>query len=148
MAQEMYKHEALLHLLESVADASPNDHDQWAANVSNAERDYFKKVQKAEGIELDYSDFIDKRSQLRETYGSESIFTEALKATNGCGREWRVKAFGYMWRMAMKSWDGEYYDDGERADVSDAEYALLTEAKRYFAITDEEDNNAIKLTKV
>ena len=148
MAQEMYKHDALLHLLETIADASPNDHDQWSGNMSNEERAYFKKVQEAEGIELSYSDFIDKRIELIHKYGYDSIFDEALKATNGCGRDWRAKAYGYMWRMALKSWDGEFYDDGEAADVSDAEFALITKAKRYFALTDDEDNRAIQLTKV
>ena len=144
----MYKHEALLHLLETVADASPSNHDKWAANVSNAEREYFKKVQNAEGITLNYGDFIVKRIELREKSGSDSIFIEALKATNGCGREWRVKAFGYMWRMALESWDGEYYSDGDKREVSREEKELIDRAKEYFGITEEEDEKCIRLTKV
>ena len=148
MAQEMYKHDALLHLLETVADASPSDHDKWAANISNAEREYFKKVQKAEGIKLDYSDFIDKRIELIEKKGSDSIFIEALKATNGCGREWRVKAYGYMWRMALKSWDGQYYSDGDKREVSKEEKVIIDRARDYFDITELEDDKCLQLTKV
>ena len=148
MAQEMYKHDALLHLMECIADASPSRHDKWAANMSNAERDYFKKIQKAEGIELDYSVFLDKRIILLEKNGRDSIFTEALKATNGCGREWRTKAYGYMWRMALKSWDGQYYSDGDKRDVSKEEKALINRAREYFGITEEEDDKCISLTKV
>lgn len=148
MAQEMHKHDALLHLLETVADASHSKDDEWVANTSNAERDYFKKVQKAEGIVLDYSDFIDKRIELINKKGVDSILLEALKATNGCGHEWRVKAYGYMWRMALKSWDGRYYSDGERRDVSEEEQAIIEKARDYFGITKEEDDKCIELTKV
>ena len=109
---------------------------------------YFDKISKAENIEISFSDFIDKRIQLIDKYGYDSIFEEALKATNKCGRDWRVKAYGYMWRMACKTWEGEYYDDGKQAITSKNEYALIKKAKEYFKITDEEDSKAIRLTKV
>ena len=148
MAQEMYKHDALLHLLETVADASPSKHDKWAANVSNAERDYFKKVKEAEGITLDYSEFCNKRIELIDKYGYDSILLEALKATNGCSRDWRTKAYGYMWRMAMESWDGQYYSDGDKRDVSKEERAIIDKAREYFGITDEEDDKCMSLTSI
>ena len=148
MAQELYKHEALLNLVYSVAKADSPVGDVWSNEVSNAEIEYFDKIKKAEGITIDFSDFINKRIELIDKYGYDSIFTEALKATNGCGREWRVKAYGYMWRLALKSWEGEYSSNGEETKTSDKEYAILMKAKAYFQITDEEDDKCIDLTKV
>lgn len=148
MAQKMYKHEALIHLVYCVAFADKSDSDVWSNHITNAEFDYFNKIMDAEGIELDFSEFIDKRIALRAAGGDESIFDEALKATNGCARAWRVKAYGYMWRMALKSWEGRLYDDGEKREVSVNEKALLDKALNYFGITEAEDEQSIDLTKV
>jgi hypothetical protein len=151
MAQEMLKNEALLHLVWCVAKADEPFYSSevFSGEVSNEEYEYFNKIAKAENIEIVFSDFIDKRIELIEKDGYDSIFEEALKATNKCGRDWRVKAYGYMWRMALKTWeDGDYFDNGKQDKTSDNEYKLIKKAKEYFKITDDEDANAIKLTKV
>lgn len=148
MAQEMYKHEALMHLVWAVAKADSPVGDVWSTDISNAEKAYFDKIQKAEGITLDFHDFIEKRKSIRERFNSEQIIEEALKATNGCSREWRTKVYGYMWRMALKSWEGEFYSDGSESKCSDKEYAILKKAKAYFQITEEEDDLKFNLTKV
>jgi hypothetical protein len=151
MAQEMLKNEALLNLVMCVADADKPIYDSevWVHKVSKEENEYFDKIAKAENIKIAYSDFIDKRIELINKYGYDSIFEEALKATNKCGREWRTKAYGYMWRMALKTWeDGDYLNNGKQDKTSDNEYSLIKKAKEYFKITDEEDDKAIHLTKV
>lgn len=151
MAQEMLKNEALLHLVWCVAKADEPlfNSEVFSNEVSNEEYEYFTKIAKAENIEIVFSDFIDKRIELRAKYGDDSIFEEALKATNKCGREWRAKAYGYMWRMALKTWeDGDYFDDGSQDKTSVNEFALIKKAKEYFKITDDEDSKAIDLTKV
>ena len=148
MAQAMYKHEALLNLIWCVADADKSESDEWVGEVSNAEYEYFEAIKAAEGIEIEFDAFIDKRMAIREAKNSEAIFEEALKATNGCGREWRTKAYGYMWRMALKSWEGQFYNDGSLREASVNEKALLNQAREYFGLTDEEDSKSISLTKV
>ena len=83
-------------------------------------------AQDLENIDIVFSDFIDKRIELRAKDGDDSIFEEALKATNKCGREWRAKAYGYMWRMALKTWeDGDYFDDGSHKKTSKNEDSVL-----------------------
>ena len=148
MAQAMYKHEALLNLIWCVADADKSASDEWVGEVSNAEYEYFEAIKAAEGIEIEFDAFIDKRMAIREAKNSEAIFEEALKATNGCGREWRTKAYGYMWRMALKSWEGQFYKDGSIREASVNEKALLNQAREYFGLTEEEDSKSISLTKV
>jgi hypothetical protein len=148
MSQEMYKHDALLHLLWSIASADSTSDDEKYGSVSSVEDEYYEKVKKAEGINISFGEISDKRSALRKSIGSEGIINEALKATNGCGREWRTKVYGYMWRMALKSWEGEYYSDGDKSKVSDNEYAIIKRARAYFGITEEEDDKCIKLTKI
>jgi hypothetical protein len=148
MAQEMYKHDALLHLLWAVASADATSDDEKYGAVSSAEDDYYEKVKAAEGINISFGEISDKREALRDTIGSEGIINEALKATNGCSREWRTRVYGYMWRMALKSWEGEYYSDGDQRKVSVNEKALINKARDYFGITEEEDDKCIELTKV
>lgn len=151
MAQEMLKNEALLHLVWCVAKADEPLHSSevFSSEVSNDEYEYFNKIAKAENIEIVFADFIDKRIELGAKDGYDSIFEEALKATNKCGREWRAKAYGYMWRMALKTWEsGDYFDSGKINKTSNNEYKLIKKAKVYFKITDEEDDKAINLTKV
>ena len=148
MAQEMYKHDALLHLLWAMAKADATLDDEKYVAVSSAEDDYYEKVRDAEGIDISFSEIADKRKALRNTIGSEGIINEALKATNGCSREWRTRVYGYMWRMALKSWEGEYYSDGDKRKVSVNEKALINKARDYFGISEEEDDKCIELTKV
>ena len=105
--QEMQKHDALLHLLWIVASANTTTDDEKYGAVSSVEDEYYEKVKKAEGINISFSEIRDKRSLLRESIGTNGILNEALKATNGCGREWQTKVYGYMWRMALKSWESE-----------------------------------------
>ncbi len=151
MAQEMLKNEALLNLVYCIANADKPIYDSevWSNQVSNEEKEYFDEIANAENIEIAFSDFMDKRIELIHKYGYDSIFEEALKATNKCGREWRTKAYGYMWKTALKTWEsGDYRDNGEMKETSDNEYKLIQKAKEYFEITDEEDDKAIYLTKV
>ena len=119
----------------------------WSTEVSEEEKEYFEKIKKAEGIEINFSDFIDKRISLRNKYGSDSIIEEALKATNGCGKEWKAKAIVHMIRMACKSWEGKYESDGDKLDISTNEYAIYNKAREYFELTDEEEEKGWELTK-
>ena len=144
----MYKHDALLHLLWAMAKADATLDDEKYVAVSSAEDDYYEKVRDAEGIDISFSEIADKRKALRNTIGSEGIINEALKATNGCSCEWRTRVYGYMWRMALKSWEGEYYSDGDKRKVSVNEKALINKARDYFGISEEEDDKCIELTKV
>jgi hypothetical protein len=146
--QEMYKHDALLHLLWIVATANTTTDDEKYGAVSSVEDEYYEKVKKAEGINISFSEIRDKRNFLRESIGTNGILNEALKATNGCGREWRTKVYGYMWRMALKSWESEYYNDGDQRLVSKDETTIINKARKYFGITEEEDEKCISLTKV
>jgi len=143
MAQEMYKHDALLHLVYAIAKADEPITNVWVNEVSEEEYEYFKKIRQAEGIEINFSDFIDKRIDLR----SDSIFEEALKAINGCGKEWKIKAVIYMTRMACKSWEGRYLKDGSKLSISTNESAMYNKAKEYFRLTDEEVERGWELTK-
>ena len=146
MAQEMYKHDAFLHLLWALAEADYDNLDDLYSGVSSLEDEYYEKIKNAEGITISFSDMAAKRKELG--YDKERIINEALKATNGCGREWRTKVYGYMWRMALKSWEGEFYDDWSKAKVSTNEHALIKQAGSYFGITEAEDDKCIELTKV
>ena len=148
MAQEMYKNDALLHLLWIVAKADTTSDDQLYGSVSSVEDEYYDKVKKAEGINISFGEIADKRIALRKSIGRDGILNEALKATNGCGREWRTKVYGYMWRMALKSWEGQHYNDGDKRKVSKNEYAIIVKARDYFGITEEEEDKAIALTLV
>jgi len=148
MAQEMYKHDALLHLLWAVACANSTTDDEKYGAVSSVEDEYYEKVKKAEGINISFGEIADKRKALRKSIGTDGIVNEALKATNGCGRDWRTKVYGYMWRMALKSWEGEYYSDGDKREVSKEERKIIDRAREYFGITEEEDDKCISLTKV
>ena len=144
----MYKHDALLHLLWAVAQADGTSGDEKYGDVSSVEDEYYEKVKKAEGINISFFEIRDKREELRASIGNDGIITEALKATNGCGRAWRTKVYGYMWRMALKSWEGEYYSDGDKSKVSVKEMAIIKRARNYFKITEEEFDKAFDLTKI
>jgi hypothetical protein len=148
MAQEMYKHDALLHLLWAVAKADSTEGDELYGAVSTAEDAYYEKVKKAEGIDISFTEIKEKRRKLIAEIGNDGIIEEALKATNGCSREWRTKVYGYLWLMALKSWEGQFYKDGDKRKVSVNEKAIINRAKEYFGITEEEDSKCIELAKV
>ena len=141
MAQEMYKHDALLHLLWQVAISDYTGSDL----VADIEDEYYEKVKKAEGITISFSEINDKMNELLPEIGKDGIINEALKATNGCGREWRTKVYGYMWRMALKSGD---YDKFTGSNVTTNEYALIKKAEKYFGITEDEADKAMELTRL
>ena len=145
MAQEMYKHDALLHLLWAIAQADTTLGDDLYSGVSSLEDIYYEKVAKAEGITIDFSDLAAKRKELG--YDQERIISEALKATNGCGREWRTKVYGYMVRMSLESHEGSLNSEGEKTKISDKEYALYSRARKYFGLTEDEDDRIWSLTK-
>ena len=137
--QEMYKHDALLHLLWSVAQADSTSDDEKYGAVSSIEDEYYEKVKKAEGINISFTEIADKRAALRKTIGSEGIINEAIKATNGCSKEWKAKVIVYMIRMACKSWEGRYKSDGEKLEISENEYAIYNRAREVFGLTEEEE---------
>lgn len=145
MAQEMYKHDALLHLLWAMAvvDGKKDANGEWEL-VTDDEDEYYEKVKKAEGITISFSEINDKLKKLVPVIGKDGVINEALKATNGCSREWRTKVYGYMWRMALKSNEGHQ----DNSNCSDNEYALIKKARDYFELTEEEDDRAIDLTLV
>jgi hypothetical protein len=139
MAQEMYKHDALLHLLWAVATADTTSDDQkFGETVSSLEDEYYEKVKKAEGIDISFTEIADKRAALRKTIGSDGIINEALKATNGCSKEWKAKVIVYMIMMSNKSWGGRYVD-GEKLNISESESAIYNRAREVFGLTDEEE---------
>ena len=135
----MYKHDALLHLLWAVAQADTTSDDQKYGNtVSSLEDEYYEKVKKAEGIDISFSEIADKRAALRKTIGSDGIINEALKATNGCSKEWKAKVIVYMIMMSNKSWGGRYLD-GEKLNISESESAIYNRAREVFGLTEEEE---------
>ncbi len=135
----MYKHDALLHLLWAVATADTTSDDQkFGETVSSLEDEYYEKVKKAEGIDISFTEIADKRAALRKTIGSDGIINEALKATNGCSKEWKAKVIVYMIMMSNKSWGGRYVD-GEKLNISESESAIYNRAREVFGLTDEEE---------
>ena len=135
----MYKHDALLHLLWAVAQADTTSDDQKYGNtVSSLEDEYYEKVKKAEGIDISFSEIADKRAALRKTIGSDGIINEALKATNGCSKEWKAKVIVYMIMMSNKSWGGRYVDS-EKLNISESEFAIYNRAREVFGLTEEEE---------
>ena len=109
----------------AVAQADSTSDDEKFGATSSIEDEYYEKVKKAEGIDISFDVINEKLEKLVPKIGRDGIINGALKATNGCGREWRTKVYGYMWMMALKSWEGEYHSDGDKSKVSDNEYALI-----------------------
>jgi fructose-specific phosphotransferase system component IIB len=136
MAQEMYKHDALLHLVWTiaVADGAPGAEK----NVTPEEDSYLDTVRKQEGIKIDWDDFNAKRKSLN--YNRERIIDEACKALRGCGKDWKIKCLGYMQRMAWVSQE----DDLEN-NMSDKEWSLVLRAQKELGLTDDERKNAYQL---
>jgi hypothetical protein len=135
MAQEMYKHDALLHLVWCVAtvDSAPNSDKK----VTPEEDAYLDTIRKVEGININWDDFNNKRKSLE--YKRERIIDEACKALRGCGKEWKIKCIGYMQRMGWRSQE----DDLEN-NMSDKEWALVLRAQKELGLTTEERKNSFK----
>jgi len=146
MAQEMYKHDALLHLLWAVAQADTTSDDQKYGNtVSSLEDEYYEKVKKAEGIDISFTEIAEKRKALKDSIGYDGIINEALKATNGCGKEWKAKVIVYMIMMSNRSWGGDYTVNGEKINISDSEFEFITKARKCFGLTEEEEKKGWNL---
>jgi hypothetical protein len=143
MAQEMYKHDALLHLLWAVAIADRTPDDEKYGAVSSAEDEYYEKIRKDEGINISFGEIADKREALIKSIGAEGIINEALKATNGCSREWRIKVLGYMMGMSFKS--KEVQDNGMKTQ-SRKESAIIERAGEYFGLTMDEQVKSVHIS--
>ena len=135
MAQEMYKHDAMLHLVWCVAtgDAAPGAEKK----VTPEEDSYLDTVRKQEGIKIDWDDFNAKRKSL--DYNRERIIDEACKALRGCGKDWKIKCIGYMQRMGWVS-----QEDDLNNNMSDKEWALVLRAQRELGLTDDERKNSFQ----
>lgn len=125
----MYKHDAMLHMVWSVAQA-----DQTPGNeksVTKQEDSYLDVVKNYEEIKIDWTDFNAKRKHLG--YDRERIIDEACKAIRGCGKDWKIKCLGYMQRMAHVSQE----DDLEN-NISDKEWSLILRAQNELGLSDDE----------
>ena len=101
--QEMYKHDAMLHIVWVVAVEDRKDEaEKWA---TPEEDNYLDTIRKAEDINIVWADFNAKRKELGS---GEKIIDEACKALRGCGRDWKIKTLGYMQRMGWVSQEGKY----------------------------------------
>ncbi len=129
----MYKHDALLHLVWTVAVADGATGAE--NNVTTEEDSYLNTVRKQEGIKIDWDDFNAKRKSL--DYNRERIIDEACKALRGCGKDWKIKCIGYMQRMGWVSQE----DDLEN-NMSDKEWALVLRAQKELELTDDERKNS------
>lgn len=133
MSQEMYKHDALLHLVWCVATS-----DKAVGNdksVTPEEDSYLDTVRKFEGINIIWDDFNAKRKSL--DYNKEKIIDEACKAIRGCGKDWKIKTLGYMQRMSWVSQE----DDLEN-NMSDKEWTLVLRAQKELGLSDEDRKNS------
>jgi len=132
MAQEMYKLDAMLHIVWVMAVEDRKDgSDKWA---TPEEDNYLDTIRKAENINIDWTDFNAKRKELGS---GEKIIDEACKALRSCGKDWRIKTMGYMQRMGWVSQE----DDLEN-NMSDKEWALVLRAQEALGLTDEERKNS------
>lgn len=69
--QEMYKHDAMLHMVWSVAQADTTPGNE--TNVTKQEDSYLDVVRNYEKIKIDWDDFNAKRKHLKHDYISETI---------------------------------------------------------------------------
>ena len=133
----MYKNDALLHLVWSVA---TRDRALGAEKSVTPEEDsYLDTVRKQEGINIVWDDFNEKRKSLE--HNRERIIDESCKALRGCGKDWKIKCLGYMQRMAWVSNEGGYKDDLEQ-NISEEEWALILRAQNELGLTDDERKNS------
>ena len=150
MAQQMYKNDALLHLVWVVATCSKERGAE--SNITPEEDAYLDMIRETENITINWSDFNAKRKELG--WKTDVIIDEACKALRGCGKEWKIKCVGYMKRMAWVSWEDAYIDDDpgfqdayrssmlEKQNISDAEWKLILRAQQELGLTDDERKNA------
>ena len=127
--QEMYKHDAMLHMVWSVAlaDETPGNEK----SVTKQEDSYLDVVRNYEEIKIDWTDFNAKRKHLG--YDRELIIDEACKAIRGCGKDWKIKCLGYMQRMALVS-----QEDDLDTNMSDKEWSLILRAQKELGLSDDE----------
>jgi hypothetical protein len=135
MKQEMYKHDALLHLVWSVATCDKKDGEE--SSITPEEDKYLDIIRETEQIKIVWSDFNDKRAALG--WDRKVINHEACKALRGCGKEWRIKCLGYMKKMAWISRENDLENN-----MSDEEWALILHAQEELQLSDEERLNADK----
>ena len=132
MEQEMYKHDAMLHLIWSVAIA---DKVTGAENgYTTDENEFMNKINSIEDINMNWSDFNEKQASLSTR---DSIINEACKALRGCGKEWKIRTVGYMIRMAQISREDELTNN-----ISDKEWRLIMDVAKLLGLSDDERNNS------
>ena len=122
----MYKHDAMLHLVWTVATADKADKAE--SNVSKEEDKYLDSIREYEGIKIDWNYFNAKRKHLG--YNRERIIDEACKAIRGCGLDWKIKAMRYMWEMSNVSYETAGYK------TSNKEYDLIKRAQNELGFED------------
>ena len=152
MIQEMSQDDAFLHLLWGVAMASSifervedTSKLEELGYIQADEYEFFEKVVECEGINISAKEMKGKHKELVNTIGADGVINEALKAANECSREWKAKVVAYMLRMACSSWEGNTID-GERMQISDKEWAIISRVQKYLGVTVEERNKALSLT--
>jgi len=130
--QEMYKHDAMLHIVWVMAvEDRKEGTEKWATPEEDS---YLDTIRKAENINILWADFNAKREELGS---GEKIIDEACKALRGCGKDWKIKTLGYMQRMGWVSQE----DDLEN-NMSDKEWSLVLRAQKALGLTDEERKNS------
>jgi hypothetical protein len=133
MAQEMYKNDALLHLVWSVATCDQKDGAD--SSVTPEEDKYLGIIRSKEGINIDWDDFNAKRKSLGSD--REVINHEACKALRGCGKDWKIKCLGYMKKMAWVSQENDLENN-----IGDKEWELILHAQKELGLTEEERTNS------
>ena len=140
MAQEMYKHDAMLHLVWTVAQADKTwqTYDGQGYKTIHKEEDaYLDRIREEEGIRIDWDDFNAKRKELG--YDKEVIIDEACKALRRCGRDWKIKCLGYMQLMGWVIGEEDIWNN-----MSDKEWKLVIRAQRELGLTDDERKSSYK----
>ena len=74
---------------------------------------------------------------------AKKMIDEACKALRGCGKDWKIKTIGYMYRMAWVSNEGGFGDDLEQ-NVSEKEWNLILRVNEALGLTIEELQNSYK----
>ena len=88
MAQEMYKHDAMLHLVWTVAQSGETTTVTLGEKIHKRKKIHTLTIN-TEGIAIDWDDFNAKRRHLRS---KEVIIDEACKAIRIAGEEWKINA--------------------------------------------------------
>jgi hypothetical protein len=129
--QEMYKHDAMLHMVWCIAQADKTwDGYSNTSTITPEEDKYLDTVRKKEGITIDWDDFNAKRKRLGS---KENIIDEACKALRGCGKEWKIKSLGYMMRMG-----GISEEDNPDNNLGSKEWNLVLRAQKELGLSDHE----------